>query len=76
MKKEIDIVVSPEKSDDTAYFKTLAANQLNVFPQSISHLKLLKRSIDARSRNVKFHLRLDIYYDEPLPEVPQINNIC
>lgn len=67
MKHELNLVVSPTDAADDLILKTIAAKQLSIKPSSISFLKILKRSIDARSRNIKINLRLEIYTDASLP---------
>lgn len=67
MLKDIEIKVSPEDLDNkTVLLHTLAAS-LKVAESSISDFKILKRSIDARSRQVIYRLQVRVYIDE----VPQ-----
>jgi uncharacterized protein len=68
MKHELNLVVSPADAASEEKLKSIAARQLGISSASISFLKVLKRSIDARSRNIKINLRLDIYTGKSLPE--------
>ncbi len=68
MRKEIELVLLPEQATDETIQKKLAAIQLDIPEVSISHLKICKRSIDARSRQVKIRILAEVYYNEPAPE--------
>lgn len=67
MKHELNLVVSPAEAADEKKLLSIAAGQLRIAPSSISFIKILKRSIDARSRNIKINLRLDVYTEGTLP---------
>lgn len=69
MKHELNLVVSPTDAADETRIKLSAARQLNISPASISFIRILKRSIDARSRNIKMNLKLDVYTDGSIPPV-------
>ncbi len=66
----IDIVLPLESSEDETARKDVAARMLNVDPSRIQGIKLRKHSIDARQRQVKVQLRLEVAVDEQLPEEP------
>jgi uncharacterized FAD-dependent dehydrogenase len=67
MKHELNLVVSPADAADELILTSIAAKQLAIKPASISFIKILKRSIDARSRNIKINLRLEVYTAGTLP---------
>ncbi|MCW3101609.1 MAG: dependent oxidoreductase [Bacteroidetes bacterium] len=69
MKNELSLVVSPEEAASEARLKDIAAKQLSAQPSRITFLKILKRSVDARSRNIKINLKIEVYLDE-LPPAP------
>ncbi|MDB5088978.1 MAG: FAD-binding protein, partial [Mucilaginibacter sp.] len=47
----------------------IAASSLNISPQKVSALKILKRSIDARGRKVVYRIQVQVFIDEPyMPE--------
>jgi uncharacterized FAD-dependent dehydrogenase len=75
MKHELSLVVSPEEAANEIFLKQIAARQLSSSPDSITLLKILKRSVDARSRNIKINLKIEIYLNEapPLPYNYQLN---
>jgi len=57
MVKEVEIRISPDHIDDEQFIKAYLAKKCKVAATSITSLKLIKRSIDARKRNVLFQLR-------------------
>jgi hypothetical protein len=74
MIKEIEIVCPPGQQEDEAVLKKIAAASLNVSPQKITALKILKRSIDARGRKVVYRMQLQVFLDEiPITETFTVN---
>src|SRR5579862_7434216 len=69
MIKETEIVCQPEQHEDEAVLKRLAASALNISPNQITGLKILKRSIDARGRKVVYRMQVRAFINEPyVPE--------
>lgn len=66
----VDIVLPLEVSEDTEARKNAVAQMLAVSPERVWGLRLRKHSIDARQRQVKVQLRLEVAVDEELPEEP------
>jgi len=74
MIKEIELVCPPGQQDDDAALKKLAANTLNVSPQKITAVEVLKRSIDARGRKVVYRMQVKIFlYEVYHPETYSVN---
>jgi uncharacterized protein len=74
MIKEIELVLLPSEATDPILINRKAASALKIFPENISEVKVLKRSIDARSKQVVYRLRVNVYIDEPAaPEVFSVN---
>ncbi len=70
MKQEIEVSVAPAKIADEAHIAQLCGTKLAIAPQRIKSLKIRKRSIDARGKQVVFRIRVVCYIDEvPVPEV-------
>jgi len=67
MKHELNLVLSPKEAADNDILKSIAAKQLSVATTDISFIKTLKRSIDARSRNIKINLKIEVYIHEQVP---------
>ena len=68
MIKQLELVLLPEEAADQGKQLQQASALLTVPTSRILHLRLLKRSIDARSRQVKIRLLVEVFIDEiPLP---------
>ncbi|MCX6297412.1 MAG: FAD-binding protein [Bacteroidetes bacterium] len=70
MKNELNIVLSPEEAANEEFIKSFVAKKLQIPTHNISFLKIIKRSIDARSKNIKINLKLDVYVNEAVPAIP------
>lgn len=66
----VDIVLPLEVSEDPEARRNAVARMLGVDATRIKGLRLRKHSIDARQRQVKVQLRLEVAVDEELPEEP------
>jgi uncharacterized protein len=66
----IDIVLPLEVSETEEARRNAAARILGVSPERLRGMRLRKHSIDARQRQVKVQLRLEVAVDEDLPEEP------
>jgi len=64
MTKEIEIVCPPGQQEDKAALIKIAATSLNISPQKISAIKIMKRSIDARGRKVVYRMQVLVFMDE------------
>ena len=74
MQKDIEITIEPAESEQENQIKKKLSIALKVDISRIEGYKILKRSIDARSRNVIFRLQLRVFIDEPqLAEVFTLN---
>ncbi len=68
MISEIEITCLPQERDDELALKKLASSKLKITFDKIFSLKILKRSIDARGKQVLYRLQIKVYVDEH-PEV-------
>ena len=69
MPQLITLVLTPKQAADSALHTTLAARRLGIREEQIALLRVVKRSIDARQRQPKVNLSLEVYVDrEPQPE--------
>lgn len=64
MLKDIEIKLAPENLDNTTAITHTLAEALNIKASRISGYKVLKRSIDARSRVVIYRLQVRVFIDE------------
>src|ERR1035437_977144 len=67
MKQELNLVLSHEDAADNSAIKQIAAQQIGFNQTEITSIKILKRSIDARSRNIKINLKVEVYTNEIAP---------
>ena len=76
MPKEILFQVTPEIANNEAQLKSHIAKLERISISDIQHISILKRSIDARQKAIKFNLKVAIYLKgEPfLNEIPQLPN--
>ncbi len=56
--------MTPEQAADDLYVKKLLSQNLKVDINSISHFCIIRRSVDARSRNIKVNLAIEAYIGE------------
>ncbi|MFN8154186.1 MAG: FAD-dependent monooxygenase [Bacteroidia bacterium] len=63
-----ELVLQPEEAAGGEQFRKLIARSLNVAENDIRDFRLAKRSIDARSRQVKVRLFFDVAIGEDLPK--------
>lgn len=74
MIKEIELVLQPKDVSDQTAIRNTAANALNISPESIKQVEILKRSIDARGRKVVYRVKAKVFIDEqPSIELISIN---
>jgi uncharacterized FAD-dependent dehydrogenase len=82
MPKELLTQVSPETAADEQLLKNEVAKLIRVSAKDISHVTVLKRSIDARQKAIKINLKVNVFLgDEPfredkiqLPNYPNVEN--
>lgn len=68
MIKELDLILSPKEAAIEELYTEIAATRLKIKLEDISAVKVLRRSIDARSRSVKVNLRLLVVFGETAPQ--------
>ncbi|MFD2161094.1 FAD-dependent protein [Paradesertivirga mongoliensis] len=74
MIKEIELVLLPAEASDAKSIHNKAATSLRIPSAKISELRILKRSIDARGKQVVYRVKAQVFVDEtPAPEIFSIN---
>ena len=69
MPQLVTLVLTPKQAADAKTYTALAARRMGLREDEIALVRVVKRSIDARQRQVKVNLSLEIYVDrEPRPE--------
>lgn len=73
MKKELNISLSPKAATDIDVCKAEVAQKLGIQIDDITQLSIVRRSIDARGRNIKMNVGVIVYINEiPQPDEPII----
>lgn len=67
MIQETNIRIRPEIIDDKERIKKVIAKQLGIAFEKITEFKILKRSIDARSKHAVYQLRIQVGIQEKIP---------
>ena len=79
MQHEFQIQVPPKTAQDSELLKLFVAKNKRLNKKDISHIEILKRSIDARQKNVKINLRIRVFLNEDFKEIdkelPQYNDV-
>ena len=67
MQTELDLALSPKEAADPARLSLHAAQLLGVEPARVTAVRVLRRSVDARRRQITVNLRVLAIADEPAP---------
>ena len=67
MQKELDLALSPRDAADPARINVRVAEALGIATHSLSAVRVLRRSVDARRRHLTVNLRVLAIADEPAP---------
>lgn len=68
-KKELELVLAPELAYDSELLEKEILRTAQVKPEDVKFIHRLKRSIDARGREVKLRIRADVYLDNPPTDI-------
>lgn len=81
MIQEFQLRVPPETAAEPDQLKSYISHSENIPAGEISHVEILKRSIDARQRDVIINLKVNVYIGEPfesdpigLPDYPDVGS--
>ncbi len=66
----VDIIVAIDRSEDEDFWRKKVARKLRVHPKQVQELRLRKHSIDARQKDIKVQLRLEVGVGMALPPEP------
>ncbi|HJM16811.1 MAG TPA: NAD(P)/FAD-dependent oxidoreductase, partial [Flavobacteriales bacterium] len=64
MTKELQLQVLPEQASKPKLLINIVAEKLQIKEVDITHLEILKRSVDARQRVIKINLKLKVFLSE------------
>ena len=69
MTTTLELRVRPEVAYDAARLRSVAAESLDIAPREITQVRIVRRSIDARQRNVMVNLGVQIWVGEQPTEL-------
>ncbi|MCK5470415.1 MAG: NAD(P)/FAD-dependent oxidoreductase [Cyclobacteriaceae bacterium] len=79
MQKEFQFQVSPQIAADQAELKQAVKKKFKLPPGEIKHIEILRKSIDARKKEVKINLKIRVYVNEDVEDIiiskPEYENI-
>lgn len=79
MKREISVTLSPEEAFTKELLLKQLAKKAKVSTDNIVHYELIQRSIDARKKEVRVHIKAIIYANQPKPnkslQIPYYPNV-
>jgi len=64
MVKQIQINLNPSAAADENAVKKIAASLAGIDQKAVTALRVLKRSVDARQKNVRVNLTVEVFYGE------------
>lgn len=68
MTQEFQLLLSPEEAAHESLLRKALEKQSGLKPSRINGFRLMRRSIDARGRQVKVQVTLQAYIDEPIQD--------
>ena len=74
MIKEVDIKLQPSELDNEALLRQKAVQKSGIPEADVEDVRVIRRSIDARSRRPVFRLRVGVYASEPYQAEPAISD--
>lgn len=70
--KQVQINTTPAASADEAAIKKIAATLAGLDQSEITHLRIIKRSVDARKQNIRVNLTVEVFSGQD-SEIPAIS---
>jgi uncharacterized FAD-dependent dehydrogenase len=67
MKQQIALRLTPEEASCEEKYRKIVAEKMNVAPGKISAIRIRRRSIDARQKQVMVQLHVDVWVNESAP---------
>ncbi|MBN2167197.1 MAG: FAD-binding protein [Marinilabiliaceae bacterium] len=68
MKKELTLRITPQEASDEKFYKPLVARKMNVKPEALTSIRVLRKSIDARQPQVYIQMQVEAYANIKPPE--------
>ena len=70
MPHKLTLKLRPREAADAKYYTARAAREIGISDRDIALVRVVKRSIDARQRQVMVHLTLEVYVDQEEQPAP------
>lgn len=67
MKQEVALRLTPEQASREESFKNIVARKMKISPGKITGLRVIRRSIDARQKQVMVQVHVEVWTGEPMP---------
>jgi uncharacterized protein len=67
MSKLVQLNLSPEKAADETVIRKLSGSLSGIAPSEISFLRILRRSVDARKKEILINLTVELFTENDLP---------
>src|SRR4030042_4280702 len=61
MPKLVNLSLKPEEAADEKAMRKIAGELIKVHPSDISYFRIIKRSVDARQKNIRVNLSVEIF---------------
>ncbi|MEP7127473.1 MAG: FAD-dependent protein [Chitinophagales bacterium] len=69
--QELNLAVTPEQAADEVALRKIISDALGNSAKDFQSYRLLRRSIDARNRQVKINLRIEVIFGEDVPIIKE-----
>jgi len=64
MIKDLNLILGPRDASEELFYKPIIAEKLDIDPDRITKIHVLRKSVDARRRNIKINLLVKVIWDE------------
>ena len=64
MQQEIELIITPEQASKEEIYRRIISKKLKIPEKDISYIHILRKSIDARKKNIKINQRFRVYINE------------
>ena len=61
---DLSLVLTPREASDVAFYLPEIARRLSVAQSRIALVRTVRRSVDARGRQIRIHLGVQVYVDD------------
>jgi uncharacterized protein len=66
---DVELTLSPEQAYSEEFYKPAAARKAGLACGDITHIRVIRKSVDARSRSIKVNLSLRLFCNEAVPGI-------